>query len=148
MELTQIDFEIWIQYEEIAKHFNDLLIQYRLQLMAGMGAIGTIASYLIGEKASDENKNWLIAVVSTWLLLLIVAAAIIDLCYYSQLLLGAVAEIVDYEKRFPQIQISTRIKEYAGGDGLWAIKSAYAVMILPLMFFVGNSWKNYIKDKI
>ena len=63
-------------------HFNDLLMQYRLQLLGGAGAIGTLATYLIGGKVDpDERRHWLRFLVSAGLLVLGAAAASLDVFY-------------------------------------------------------------------
>ncbi len=95
MELTNEQIvDLWFHYEEIAMHFNELIIQYRLQLMGGAGAIGAISSYLIGSKVEDPQQHrWLRFLVSFMLLVLITAAAALDLFYYNRLLLASVEVI-------------------------------------------------------
>jgi hypothetical protein len=85
--------DLWYHYEEVAMHFNQLIIEYRLRLMGGVGAVGAVSSYLIGGTVKDPmRRNWLRALVSSGLLVLFVAAACLDLFYYNALLEGAVVD--------------------------------------------------------
>ena len=47
LKTTEEVIKLWFHYEQIAMHFNDLIIQYRLQLMGGAGAIGTFYFFLV-----------------------------------------------------------------------------------------------------
>ena len=47
---------LWFHYEKIAMHFNQLIIQYRLQLMGGAGAIGAVAAFLIQSRDHEERR--------------------------------------------------------------------------------------------
>jgi hypothetical protein len=136
---------LWYHYEEIAMHFNSLIMQFRLQVMAGAGAIGTLASYLIGGKVSDpKQQDWLRALVSSGLFILILAAAILDLAYYNQLLRGAVNALLDFEKQHPEIQLSTQI-EATVGRGRFAVWLAYTLMLGFLGGFAGWAWRVYTR---
>lgn len=135
---------LWYHYEEIAMHFNSLIMQYRLQVMAGAGALGTLASYLIGSKVTDERQHdWLRALVASGLWLLIFAAAILDGFYYNQLLRGAVDALLAFEKQHPEIQMSTQI-EATVGNGRHAVWVAYGLLLGVLGVFVGWSWRVHI----
>ena len=134
---------LWYRYEEIAMHFNNLLMQYRLQLLGGAGAIGTVASYLIGSKVLDEEQHdWLRALVSTGFFILLVAAASLDVFYYNRLLRGSVDALLEFEARHPEIQMSTRI-EAAVGAGRHAIWAVYAMILTALGGFSLWAWCRY-----
>jgi len=106
---------LWYHYEEIAMHFNSLIIQFRLQLIGGAGAIGTAGAYLIGSKVEDvQERRWLRSLVSSGLWSLIVTAALLDLFYYNRLLQGAVNALLDFERNHPEIQMSTQIEARVG----------------------------------
>ena len=95
MDLEQA-ITLWFHYETVAMHFNELIIQYRLQLMAGIGAIGAIAGYLVGSKVAEESdRHKLRAFISAGLLIILVAAAYLDLFYYNELLRGAVDALLE-----------------------------------------------------
>ena len=147
MELTPAQVELWFHYEEIAMHFNGLIIQYRLQLMGGVGAIGAVASYLIASRTEEAMRPGLRLVVSATLLVLVCAAAYLDIFYYNQLLVGAVDALLEFEKNNPSINMSTRIHE-AVEDWPWpVIHIWYGAIIVPLAVFVLWSFSDYFKSQ-
>ena len=136
---------LWYHYEEIAMHFNGLIIQFRLQLIGGVGAIGAAATYLIGGKVEDAiQRDWLRTVVAGGLFVLILAAALLDLFYYHQLLRGAVDALLDFERSHPEIQMSTRIEARVGWGRniVWVV---YGLMLFVLGAFTAWSWCEYRK---
>ena len=135
---------LWFHYEELAMHFNSLIIQFRLQLIGGIGALGTAAAYFIGGKVEDASQRaWLRTIIAGGLLVLTTAAAMLDLLYYDQLLRGAVKAIVAYEAAHPEIQISTTIATNIGWFGDHVMWFAYSLMLLALSLFAGWSWTDY-----
>jgi hypothetical protein len=139
---TPEEIQLWHHYEEIAMHFNSLLMQYRLQFLGGAGTLGAIASYLIGGKIEDAaQRHWLRFLVSTGLLLLMVGAAVLDIFYYNRLLRGAVNELLRFEGLHPTIQMSTQIERTVGW-GQYAFVAMYIILITVLGGFVLWSWKN------
>ena len=93
--------ELWWHYEQLAMHFNQIIIQYRLQVMAGIGVIGAVSSYIVAEKIhGPEDKHRVRAIISLLLLLLIIAAAFLDLAYYNELLRGSVNAILKLENQY------------------------------------------------
>jgi hypothetical protein len=141
---TSDTITLWHHYEEIAMHFNSLIMQFRLEVIGGAGALGTLASYLIGGKVIDPwQQNWLRALVSSGLWVLIVAAAILDLGYYDRLLRGAVNALLDFEKQHPGIQMSVKIEETVG-RGKYAVWLAYGLMLGVLLGFVIWSWSRFL----
>jgi len=145
MEPTAEQIQLWFHYEEIAMHFNELILQYRLQLMGGVGVIGALSSYLIGNNVSDiSQRSWLRFLVASGLLVLIVAAAALDVFYYNQLLIGAVDAIKKYEAAHPAINMSTIIDEKVTRIGVQAVYITYAIVILPLLAFVlWSAWAHF-----
>lgn len=139
--------EQWFRYEEIAMHFNELIMQFRLQLLGGAGLIGTLAGYLIGEKVDNEKlRHWLRFTISGGLLVLLAAAAFLDVFYYSRLLQGAVEELKRFEGLHPHIQMSTRIDSVVGW-GRHAAAIAYAAILLVLFVFVVWSFKQHRRER-
>jgi hypothetical protein len=134
---------LWFHYEEIAMHFNGLIMQFRLQLIGGAGALGTAATYLIGGKIkSARQRRWLRTVVASGLLVLIVTAAMLDLVYYKQLLQGAVDALLAFERQHPEIQLSTQI-EFRVGAGKDVVYYAYGLMVAALLSFAIWSWRDH-----
>ncbi len=73
-------------------------------------------------------------------MILIVSAAALDVFYYYQQLLdGGVNAILDLEKRYPEIQASTKIKEAVGG-GIHVIWFFYGLPVLTLGGFATRAW--------
>ena len=47
----------WWHYEELAMHLNSLMIQFRVQVLGGAGAIGSLAGYLIDSTYVKDEKQ-------------------------------------------------------------------------------------------
>lgn len=144
MTIINEEMQLWFHYEEVAMHFNQLIIQYRLQLVGGAGVIGALASYLVQQKVSNRLKRYeLHVVVSLVLFLVVSAAASLDIFYYNKLLQGAVDALMEYEKRHPDYYMSTKIEASVTGRGMTAIWCAYLAILLPLLLFTIKSYISY-----
>ena len=134
-------FDLWVEYEKIAMHFNGLLIQLRLRALAGISLIASLA----GIFADNQNGslNWsLIAFVLVVLFLVWVAIFVIDQFYYDRLLTGAVRELLELEKNakvedFP-IKMSTKIeiaaiKNRTSSPWIVAVLWFYGIIALLLL---------------
>jgi len=131
---------LWWHYEELAMHFNGLIMQFRLQVLGGAGAIGAVAGYLINSGTIDpKQQERLRAVVAGNLWILILSAALLDVFYYRQLLEGAVNAIIGLERQYPEIQISTEIQRTVG-HGVDVIWIFYGLLLLTLGAYAGRSW--------
>jgi heme exporter protein CcmD len=140
--------DLWYHYEEVAMHFNQLIIEYRLRLMGGVGAVGAVSSYLIGGTVKDPmRRNWLRALVSSGLLVLFVAAACLDLFYYNALLEGAVDALLDFEAKHPPLNMSTSIANRVAYRGLIPIWTAYGLIFVCLASFTIWSWVRYRRER-
>ncbi|HLM82072.1 MAG TPA: hypothetical protein VK302_15815 [Terriglobales bacterium] len=138
---------LWYHYEEIAMHFNSLIIQFRLQLIGGAGALGTFSAYLIGSKVTDEKeRRYLRSLVASGLLTLIIVAALLDLFYYNRLLRGAVDALLDFERSHPDIQMSTKIEARVGW-GINIVWVAYGLMVGLLFLFNAWSWCDFWRHR-
>ncbi len=115
-------FELWSKYEEIAMHFNDLIVKIRTQALGAVAAITTIAGILSkGNTVGDYNWG-LISSVFFFLIVFWVAIWILDFKYYNCLLHGAVDAIVEIERlsrdgvtHINEIQLSTYIEKAVSG---------------------------------
>jgi len=115
--------DVWEKYEDIAMHFNDLLIRLRTQALAAVAAIATLVT-IFGKTGADPKLSWeLAALIFSLLAVFWVAIWIIDFCYYNRLLIGAVAAILDIETlsedamHIRQIDISTKIERAVAREG-------------------------------
>ena len=127
-------FHLWIEYEKIAMHFNELLMQLRLRALAGVGAVVTLSGVFATE---SDGFNWtLIAFVSFFLLFIWMGIFVIDKCYYDRLLSGAIAPILELEKTAEvdnhRILMSTKIREKVrnGSENAGATKAVTAFYII------------------
>jgi len=132
---------LWFHYEEIAMHFNELILQYRMTLIGGLGAVGAFSSYLIGSKLEQDSEHrnemrFVRFLVSLLLLVMLIAAAALDLLYYNELLKISVDVILDFEKQHPWIIMSTMISHNFGENfSTWLVGTIYLIFILPLTGF-------------
>lgn len=100
MEVRQeIDVQnLWSRYEEIAMHFNDLLMRLRTQSLAGIAALSALVGIFSKDGIADAHLDWVVAqaifaaMIGFW-----IAIWILDMAYYNRLLTGAVKAIVDLE---------------------------------------------------
>lgn len=91
-------FEVWDKYENIAMHFNDLLIKLRTQAIGGVAAIATIVA-VISKDSTGSTFNWaMMAGVFFFLIIFWVAVWILDFKYYNRLLLGTVDALLEIEE--------------------------------------------------
>ena len=52
---------LWEKYEDIAMHFNDLLMRLRTQALAGIAAISTLVGIFTKAGTPEFQSDWLIA---------------------------------------------------------------------------------------
>lgn len=103
LNMTESDFDIqdmWAKYEDIAMHFNDLLMRLRSQSLAGIAAISTLVGIFTREGIANVHLDWLVAsAIFIGMALFWVAIGCLDFFYYNRLLLGAVAAIKQLEDK-------------------------------------------------
>ena len=112
-------FDYWKKSEDIAMHFNELIIAFRLKALGGLGVgLGLIGGvFAKGQKMKTDD--WMIL---AWVLLLSLVIWFIicrlDRSYYSRLLQGTIDEILSIETR-ASISLSKRIEEAVQDAGWW-----------------------------
>ncbi|AFY75998.1 MAG: hypothetical protein IGR93_17685 [Hydrococcus sp. C42_A2020_068] len=91
-------FKIWEKYEDIATHFNELLIKLRIQALGGIAIIGTLATTTLLKESKVDLRQYLLPLFFLltvgWL-----ALYFLDIYYYNCLLQGAVESIKTIEKK-------------------------------------------------
>jgi hypothetical protein len=110
---------VWKEYEELAQHFNDLLMRLRSQSLAAVATFATAASVLLKADAIGTDVRWdTLAVVFGSLAVFWLAIWLLDFFYYNRLLLGAVDALEEIEResekgenRVFKINLSTLIEE-------------------------------------
>jgi hypothetical protein len=149
MQLTSTEtIQLWYHYEQIAMHFNELIIQYRLQLMGGAGAIGALSTYFIGSHVRPARRRHMIrSWISTIILILFSSAAILDIFYYDKLLQGAIDVLLQFELKHPEINMSTHIESTFSDRGLWVIYTVYGSIIGLLTIFTIWSWAIFLCER-
>jgi hypothetical protein len=130
-------FTIWKEYEQIAVHFNDLILKLRVQALGGVAAISAIAALVLRETV-DQSFRWQALTAMFGILIIFwIALFILDLFYYNRLLLGAVDAILEIEEKSDQkiilnkIEFSTKIRATVEGTGRKWIRSLKG----PLWFY-------------
>jgi hypothetical protein len=111
-------FALWRKYEEVAMHFNDLLIRLRTQALAGVAALSALTGLFAKADLGPFSYSWevagmiFLALSAFWL-----AVWLLDFCYYNELLVGSVAALLELEERskthktIPAIQLSTLVEK-------------------------------------
>lgn len=146
MEPNPAVVEMWFHYEEIAMHFNELIIQYRLQLLGGMSAISAFSSYFFTKQSEDVSSFKTVrASIFTILTVVFVAAASLDLFYYSLLLEGAVQSIIELEAKHPYLNLSTTISSKFSGSPPNIIFWVYSAILVPLAGFTIYCWREVFR---
>ncbi len=110
-------FQLWKEYEDVAMHFNDLIIKLRSQSLGAVAVFATLATVII--KSDIPVKLRWEVLTGAFLLLSIfwIAVWVLDLGYYNRLLAGAVAALLTIEKNsvgaksVDRIELSTKIEE-------------------------------------
>lgn len=104
--------KLWQAYEDVAMHFNDLIIRLRTQALGGVTAISALSAIAINFSAAPASSEQWDVIFGTLLFLMLawIAIAILDLFYYHTLLLGAVDALLEVEKG-TSIVLSTRIEQ-------------------------------------
>jgi hypothetical protein len=97
------EFALWSKYEDIAMHFNSLLMQLRVQALAALAGVVTISGLALGfAKEQTRRIGWrVLSGAMGFLVLAWVALWILDLGYYDRLLQGVVHAITEHEDRTP-----------------------------------------------
>lgn len=112
MESEQL-ISIWDKYEHIAMHFNGLLIHLRTQALGAVATVVTAAGFLLTR--SPNEPWWAVFAVSLLLFLAWCTLWMIDVCYYSRLLLGAVNALIKIEKQSGELlELSTQVQKLFG----------------------------------
>lgn len=102
-------FEVWKEYERIAMHFNELIIQLRVRALGGIAAISALVGFLSKGDTPEDFRWGIFAAVFGILIIVWIAIIFLDILYYDRLLKGSVTAIVDVEK---ESETKTKIKHF------------------------------------
>jgi len=104
---------LWSRYEDVAMHFNDLLMRLRTQALGAVAGLIAITGFFVEGGFSQQRgaPSWRsvfvgsLALLGGWIVLFL-----LDTFYYSKLLLGAVDALLELESNSKGfIILSTRI---------------------------------------
>jgi hypothetical protein len=136
-------FEVWKTYEEVAMHFNDLLLKLRIQALAGVAALAVLAGIFSNVRTFNFQGTWIIAAACFFGLILIWSAIwALDQLYYNRLLLGSVAAIPRIEElsktqtHVTELDLSTHIEEAVSGQALRPVPQLRGVTAFYVIVFV------------
>jgi hypothetical protein len=125
--------DLWKKYEDIAMHFNEVIMRWRLQAMGGLAGLLTAAGFVVGDAESLLVRYRAMLILSGVLASAWIGVAVIDLFYYRRLLQGAVAAITDLEKEMPGVALSNKIEDKARRGSEIAPWIFYVAGFLPLV---------------
>jgi hypothetical protein len=101
MEIKSLEkkeiIDLWDKYENVAMHFNELLIRLRTQALGAVATIVTAAGFLLSRNTQTEPW-WAVSAVALLLFIGWCTLWMIDVCYYSRLLRGAVNALIRLER--------------------------------------------------
>ena len=106
--------DAWKTSEDVAMHFNGLLLGFRLKAIGGI-AVGAVVSirFNFGQLSDHIPIHWLLGGLAViWIL---VWGA--DFCYYYRMLAGAVDELLRLERRLGNVHLSHLIERRVRGEG-------------------------------
>jgi hypothetical protein len=116
----------WNKYEQIAMHFNDLIMRFRTQGLAALTAVSALATVFATAKGASASvlPVFFLVLCAFW-----IGAWILDAGYYSRMLQGAVNELHTLEERTPLV-----------GD-----KQGHAIgMSLAISKATGTAWRKWV----
>ena len=141
-------FEVWKQYEEVAMHFNDLLMRLRSQSLAAIVAFAALAGVVLRGDIDSGFRWGVLSGVFLLLALFWVAIWVLDFAYYNRLLLGSVEALLAVEAQSKtgatvgDLFLSTQIEAAVAGripkrSGHWARAKArwlfYGIVFVALL---------------
>ena|SRR5689334_8205966 len=147
--------DLWAKYEDIAMHFNDLLIRLRTQALAAVAAISTVVGIFTKTDPTSVHISWEIATaVFAGLIIFWLAIWTIDRFYYNRLLIGAVIALREIEKESKKqtpslvISMSTTIEKFVADPkddrpfwdrfrSKFGVYAFYALVLIALMLGTG-----------
>lgn len=141
LKAKELQLKAWEKHEEVAMHFNDLIMRWRLQAIGGLAGFVTLAGFVVGDAASPQVRYRAMLILTSVIAFAWVAVAAIDLFYYRRLLQGAVDAIIELERKSRLLNLSTRIEEFAAGGSRWAPWVFYSGGLVPLLGIIG--WAVY-----
>ena len=151
-EKAKFHLDVWEKHEQIAMHFNDLIITIRIQALGAIAALITIGGVLLKSEPSEPHLPWgLIATVLAILLAFWIAIWLLDFCYYNRLLAGAVDSILALEDAINAdakitFTMSHKIESAVLGNHSSPLVGPllfYSIVFVVLLAGIAYSWWRY-----
>jgi hypothetical protein len=147
--LTEDEMRLWEKAEDVALHFNEMIMNFRLKavgaLAVGGGLVGTVLLPKDGGGAAYANYM-VFAGAMVFLAVVWLGIMAIDLGYYVPLLLGAVKDVIRIENRSGgEIQLSTLIEKESKRHWWLDAPARWAFYLLPLAALLAAAylaWSN------
>lgn len=133
--------ELWKKYQDIAVHFNDLIMRWRLQAIGGLATLVTVSGFVVDTDDLIVRYRAML-ILSGMLASVWIGVAAIDLFYYRNLLKGAVDSLLALEKEHPTIRLSTDIENAASMGARWMPVLFYLAGLAPLIGVGWWAWKH------
>lgn len=134
------EYVLWCKYEDVAMHFNDLIMRLRTQALGALTGVVAISGFAMNFTSKPSSATEWTILFGTFVFFTIawVALFVLDLGYYNKLLEGAVHAIVDHEGRTPaiaangltKINLSTIIKNHSRCY-------KFTVVVFYILVFIG-----------
>ncbi len=141
LQARELQLRAWEKHEDVAMHFNELIMRWRLQAIGGLAGFVTLAGFVVGDAASPHVRYRAMLILTTVIGFAWLAVAAIDLFYYRRLLEGAVAAIIEMERKSRLLNLSTRIEDFAGTGSRWSPWLFYLAGLTPLLGII--AWAIY-----
>ncbi len=132
--------EAWVKHEDIAMHFNQMILKVRIQALGALAAIITIGGVVLKAFPPVSGMPWAVAAVVFFILIAFWAAIwALDFLYYNKLLMGAVDAILKLENEINsegkvEIVMSHIIEDAVRGRQLKNLDTG--TLIGPLVFYL------------
>jgi hypothetical protein len=146
---------LWAKYEDIAMHFNDLLMRLRSQSLAGIAAISTLVGLFSKEGIADVRVSWSVATAIFFAMAFFwIAIWCLDFFYYNRLLLGAVSAITKLERDNQKngaisIEMSTLIEKQFYGvlfrHRFFGVHAFYGIVLAVIFAGAGFSLTKFLQ---
>jgi hypothetical protein len=141
LKARELQLRAWEKHEDVAMHFNDLIMRWRLQAIGGLAGFVTLAGFVVGDAASPQVRYRAMLILTTVIAFAWVAVGAIDLFYYRRLLQGAVDAIIELERKSSLLNLSTRIEAFAVSGSKWSPWVFYLAGLAPLLGII--AWAIY-----
>jgi hypothetical protein len=134
--VTEDEARLWAKAEDVAMHFNEMIMNFRLRALGGITLAGGLVGTVLLKGNGPPSSVNLLTFGGAMALLAVLWRAIhsIDDRYYQKLLLGAVDDLIRLEAQSDgRIQLSTLIEKRVAGAMPEAVERFYQIPTYALV---------------